>query len=224
MKQYIFLFLGFLLLNSSSFAQFSARSTDWYPGIIILENEEIVKGEISYDFANDLVMCKSEEKISTFGPHQTRSFRYYEKENNVFHNYEVLQIQQNSFYTRKAFFEIVLEGNVKYVRKHNRYPVTQPQEGHLAYRRSNPHLVAYDYYTQLEGELIKSRHFKKEVLPALLNKDQRVAAFIKENKLRTYDIGDQIVLLDYFNHTIDKTKQTAIHKSRKNADVKTGTD
>lgn len=223
MKIRYFFSLAFLLVSITAFAQFENHRTQWYPGVIILDSDEIVKGDLSYDHASDLIMCRSNDKIKTFGPHQAVSFQYYDEKTNVLHKYEVFSIRQNSYYSRKSFFEVVVDGDINYIRKRNRYPVYQPREGYLTKRGMNSHEVAFDYFVEVDGELIKSRKFNKEVLPQLLLNEQSLESFMKEKRLRTYDIADQIVLLNYYNRKAEKTKTTARNASDTKI-VKSGSD
>jgi hypothetical protein len=201
MKTLTILSLPLFLLFMPAEAQHAPHTLGWFPGIVILNNDEILNGDINYDYANDLVMCRQNDKIRTFGPQQASSFRYYNEETNILHDYEVYAFQKNDYYEQRGFFEIVLEGKVNYIRKRNRYPIYHTSEGYLSGRsfRTDPQVVAYDYFVEMNGKLVKARHFKKEVLPILIANDQRILEFIKERRLRTYDIGDQIVLLNYHN-------------------------
>lgn len=204
MKIRYFLSFVFLLCSLTAFTQFNNHRTSWYPGIVILDTDEIIKGELSYDYANDLVMCRSDEKIKTFGAHQAVSFQFYNEKENVFHKFKVFNVQHNSYYTQKGFFEIVLDGDVNYIRKRNRYPIYQQKDGYLVERTINPHELAFDYFVEVNGKLTKARKFKKEVLPQLLLNEQSLEAYMKEQRLKTYDIADQIVLLSYYNRLADK--------------------
>jgi hypothetical protein len=208
----LLLFSAFTLtLFVFAHAQISNRSTDWYPGVIILDNNEVMKGDISYDYSHDIVMCKNDDIIKTFTPHQVTAFKYFEKEENLFHHYVTLINEINPKYQQKAFYEVVLEGDINYVRKRNKYPAYNAKEGYLANR--NPHLnqhkVCYEYFVQYEDELIKARRFKREVLPIMQNKERSLQTYMKEHQLRPYDIGDQIELVEYYNHTSDLREQTA---------------
>lgn len=223
MKIRYFFSLAFLFITLTVIAQFDNHRSEWYPGVIILESEEIVKGELSYDHASDLIMCRADDRIKTFGPHQAESFQYYDEKTNVLHKYEVFSIRQNSYYNRKSFFEVVIDGDINYIRKRNRYPVYQPRDGYLVERGMNAHEVAFDYYVEVDGELIKSRRFNKEVLPQLMLNEQSLESFMKEKRLRTYDIADQIVLLNYYNRQAEKTKATANH-TEETKTAKSGSD
>ena len=209
MKNKYFFSILFTLIVTISLAQINDKRIEWNPGIIILENDQIVKGDLAYDYSSDLIMCRNDDKIQTFGPHQAVSFRFYEEDKNLIRKFKVYEMPQNSFYTQEAFFEIVVDGEVDYIRKRNRYALYQPRDGYLAHRKPNMHEVAYDYFVQVNGKLIKARRFKKEVLPQLILTDQSVEHYMREQQLTTYDIGDQIVLLNYYNGKTSKSKPTA---------------
>ncbi|MDF9795879.1 hypothetical protein OKW21_001142 [Catalinimonas alkaloidigena] len=208
----ISIFSAFIFtLAVSANAQLSNSTTDWYPGVIILENTEVVKGDISYDYSHDIVMCKIDDVIKTFTPHQVTAFKYYEESENLFHDFVTLTNYINPRYQQKAFYEVVLEGDISYVRKRNKYPAYNAKEGYLANRnkRLNQHKVCYEYFVHYENELIKSKSFKREVLPIMQNKERSLHTYMKKNQLRPYDIGDQIELVEYFNLTSDMREQTA---------------
>ena len=211
MKMRLLFFVAFLTFYMSAYAQFSNKTTEWYPGIVILNDEEIVKGNISYDYSHDIVMCKEGEIIQTFTPHQVHSFKYFDEEANIFHEYITLSNEINPRYQQKAFYEVLLEGDINYVRKRNRFPAYNAKEGYLANRnnRLNEHKVCYEYFVQYEDELIKSRRFKQEVLPIMKSKEQSLQAFMKKNQLKPYDIGDQIELVEYYNNASNLSKPTA---------------
>lgn len=217
MKMYLLFLPALLTVSSSVFAQLSNRTTDWYPGIVILNDKEIVKGEISYDYSHDIVMCKEGEVIQTFTPHQVHSFKYFDEEHNIFHEYLTLSNEINPKYQQKAFYEVVLEGDVNFVRKRNRYPAYNAKEGYLSTRnaRLNEHKVCYEYFIEYNDELIKSRRFKQEVLPLLKRNDQSLRVYMKENHLKPHNIGDQIELVEYYNHISSLSKPTASHNWEK---------
>lgn len=201
--------LALFLFCSLATAQPYQQLDDWYPGIVILRTDEVIRADISFDPASNLVMCQKDGKLYTYGPHQAVSFQYYNEQDGVLHKFEVFSEQVNSYYSRDAFFEIVVDGDVPYLRKRNRFPVYQPRDGYLAERTITPHAKAYDYFVELDGSLSKAKRFKKEVLPHLLQAEASLAGFIKDKRLKVYDIGDQIVLLNYYNRKAETVKATA---------------
>lgn len=93
-----------------------------------------------------------------------------------------------------------------YLRKHNPYPYYAPASNRRfalkAQDQVSPHILCYNYYVYLNDEIIRASHFKKEVLPQLVDQDIAVRHHIKENKLKTYDIRDQILLIQYINEQL----------------------
>ncbi|WPP49500.1 hypothetical protein [Catalinimonas niigatensis] len=219
MKMYLLFFIAFLTFSSSLQAQLSNRSTIWYPGIIILNNNEIIKGDISYNYAYDIVMCKEGELTKTFTTHQVSSFKYFDEEDNLFHEYITLSNEVTSEYQKKAFYEVVLEGDINYVRKRNRFPAYHAKEGYLATRNAhmNKHKVCYEYFVHYDNDLIKSRRFKQEVLPIMESKEYSISAYMREKQLKTYNIGDQIELVEYYNSVSNLNNRTAIQRTEKPA-------
>lgn len=214
MKIRLLFFAALLMTFSSSLhAQLSNRNTEWYSGIVILNNNDIVKGDLSYNFSHDLVMCREGETIKTFTPHQVNSFKYFNEETEVFHEFITLSNDIHPKFQQKAFYEVVLEGDINYVRKRNRFPAYNAKEGYLSTpnARLNEHKVCYEYFVQYDNALIKSRRFKQEVLPMMKSKEQSIQAFMKEKQLKPYNIGDQIELVEYYNSTANLSKPTASH-------------
>lgn len=211
MKKFALIISLFLLTTFSAEAQLSKKATPWQEGIIILNNEQVINGEISYDYFYDVVLHRADGLISTYTPQQFISFMYYDEKEDLYHNFVSLDNELNPKYQQKAIYEVVLEGKVNYVRKRNKYPTYEPKKGYLANknRRLNQHKVAYEYFVQYGDRLIKSRRFKQEVLPLMLDQEQSLAFYMKENNLKSYQVGDQIELVRYFNNNADYNPPTA---------------
>ncbi len=226
MKRYLLFFATILTFPLTAYPQISNSSTDWNSGIVILNNKEIVKGAISYDYARDIVMCKENETIRTFSPHQVSSFKYFDEAESLFHDFVTLGVEVHPSYQHIAFYELVLEGDINYVRKRNRFPAIQAKEGYLALQNSqlNEHKVCYEYFVHYNDQLIKARRFKKEVLPLMKSKEKSIQAFMKANHLRPYDIGDQIELVEYYNDISGLSKQTANLSPKKHNQFKSVVD
>lgn len=188
--------------------------TDWHSGIIILNDQSIISGDISYDYKYDLIMYRNEGKTQTFTSRQISSFSYYDAQKNILHKFITLVYTSRPYFEQRAFFEVILNGDISYLRKHNRFPTydaTEKQLLHLTTNRGkNPHVVCYDYFVYINQNLIKASQFNKKVLPLMLKKDQSLNNYIKKENLRTYDTGDQITLIRYFNAQEEDLKTTVL--------------
>nr|WKN39793.1 hypothetical protein K4G66_13945 [Tunicatimonas sp. TK19036] len=198
---------------------FASTQTPWSSGIIITHDHQLLKGEIRYDYAHDLVMFRETEEaaLQTLTTHQVSSFRYYDPEENVMHYFKTYAYQPTAYVTIPSFFEIVVEGEVAYLRKHNPYPYYAPTESRrFAVKERDqvsPHILCYDYYVYLNNEIIRASRFNKEVLPLLEDQNIAIRHHIKENKLRTYDIRDQIQLIQYTNEQLGSHPHTNLSAS-----------
>jgi hypothetical protein len=182
------------------FAQ-SPEQIDWHPGIVVLENEDVLKGDIAYDYMTEMVMCRQNKQVKIFGPRQARSFRYLDENTNIIHKYELYVIRDQNNYEEKAFFEIILKGHINYIRKRNKHRFRINPKSSLAEenQQAQPEFELYDYFAEKGGKMIQSKRFHKDLLPGLVELDQSIPSFMKEKNLKSYEVRDQIMLLSYYN-------------------------
>ena len=167
---------------------------DWKNGVVVLEDERVLNGKVYYDYLHDLVLLRPANKQSmmTFTARQVQSFRYYDPQENIIHDFLALDHHPRLPYPVRSFYEVVTTGEVLYLRRHNRCPVAPPRD-------VSPHKVAFTYFAYYQGQLVRARQFERNLLPMLLEKDPTLSRYAKEHRLRPYDVGDQILLVDYFN-------------------------
>ena len=184
-------FSGFLM---STHAASRLTSIDWREGVVILNSEEVLSGDVYYDHRYNLVLLRSDDDqpVKTYTAHQVQSFRYYDPQDNIIHDFLVLAYHPLSSYPIPSFYEVVTSGKVLYLRQHNRCPLSPP-------RHVSPHKVAYHYFAYYEGQLVRAQRFERDMLPALAQEDPTVGHYVKAHRLRPYDVGDQILLVEYFN-------------------------
>lgn len=96
-----------LVLLSTLCGAWASTQTSWSSGIIITNDYQLLKGEIRYDYAHDLVMFRETEEatLQTLTARQVSSFRYYDPEENVMHYYKTYAYQPNAYATIPSFFE-----------------------------------------------------------------------------------------------------------------------
>lgn len=186
---------AFWLTLSAAFAATpQLTTTDWKEGVVILTNQEVRRGKLHYDHLHDLVLLRLEgqQTVIALTARQVHSLRYYDPQDNIIHDFLVIDQHPRLPYSVRTFYEVVTTGEVLYLRKRNRCPLRPPT-------RENAHTVAYDYFAYHQGRLVRAHHFGKELLPQLTQDDPSLVRYIDDNHLRAYDIGDQIRLIEYFN-------------------------
>lgn len=198
-----------LVLLGTFGVTFSLPQTPWSDGVITTNENHLLQGEISYNYAHDIVMFRKEPeaRISTFSARDISSFRYFDETQKVVHYYKTFTYQPSEFSVRPAFFEIVVLGDVSYLRKHNRATYfDETDQRRFAVKKSSrisPHVQCYDYFVMLGDKIIRSRRFKKDVLPWLLEQNIAVADHMKKNQLSASLVDHQIRLVQYANEQLD---------------------
>ena len=199
------LFLSALLFAGAISLAFSIPQTDWSSGLIITADDEILQGEIRYNYAHDIVMYRSNADANqqTFSTNHITSFRYFDKEQDRVRYFQKHTYRKSEHIDRPAFFEVVLLGDISYLRKHNGATYFDATKSRRFSVRSDskvsPDVMCYDYYVQLNGEIIRARRFKQEVLPWLLNQNIAVKDHMKKHDLHSSYVDDQIRLVRYAN-------------------------
>lgn len=168
-------------------------TADWKQGIVVLDTKEVLSGEVHYDSRHDLVLLRSDtdRRVSVYTVHQVQSFRYYDPQENIIHRFLAVDDSRTSYSVRN-FYEVVSEGDVLYLRRRNRCALDPPPG-------SSVHTVAYNYFAYYRGLLVRSQQFERVLLPVLAEAHPSLLPHIKEHRLKPYQVGDQIVLINYFN-------------------------
>lgn len=187
---------------------FASDPTPWASGIIITHENQLLKGEIRYDYTHDLVMFREtkEALLQTLTAHQVSSFRYYDEQEKLVHYFKTYVHRPNAYATIPTFFEVVVSGDVSYLRKRNAFPYFEGTDKRRfagkSSARISPHILCYDYYVYVDDQIIRASRFKKEVLPRLADQGVAIRSHIKENNLKAYHVGDQIQLIQYANQQL----------------------
>jgi hypothetical protein len=175
-------------------------STDdsWNKGFIQLDNKQKVWGDINYNARYDLVQCKTEGVVKTFSPRTVISFRYYDEALSVNRYFRTVE-EQTGFYRKQSFYEVVMDGPLKILRKKKDYSGFK-----LEGENYNVHEKDYVYFVSDGEKLVKISKFKKEIIKGMMSDMAlEVNSYMKEQKLIAYKLRDQILIIDYYNELKD---------------------
>lgn len=165
MKKHPVLFL-FVIVNILAQGQ---SNLEWHQGAVVLSNNLVLTGDllVHLDF-NTLVVNDSNERLVL--PASTiKSFRYYDKANNINRQYLTLDDLQSGTST---FYELIVQGEYKVVRKQKRIHSVIPDD------RED-----YVYFTFNDGVLTPIRNFRKNVFPQLLKSMPDLNKWVKAQRL-----------------------------------------
>jgi hypothetical protein len=190
--------LIFILVPLISFT--SLASEEWNRGVVFLNSNETVYGDINYNQDFEIVQCKTKHGIKAFSTFNAHSFRYFDKESAVYRFFKVYE-ERKGYYKKKIFYEVVLEGYVSMLRR-KKYII--PTNSYLIINDTPSEEKDYDYYLSAEGRVRDLRKFKRFILNDLMkDKKTEIMSFVKDQKLEMYFLRDQILIVDFYNSLKD---------------------
>ena len=172
----------------------SVSNSDWQEGVVILVNDEVLTGEVYFNAHYQLVLLRTGEgqPVTALTAQQVQRFFYYDSQDNIIHRFVAIEQHPQPAYVVQSFYEVVAEGSVRYLRQPNRCAVRPPHG-------SSPHTVAFNYFVYYQGKIIRAHAFQKELLPVLAQQHPPLIDYQKSLQLKPYLVGDQILLVNYFN-------------------------
>lgn len=175
----------------------------WYKGELVLQNGEILKGELQLNLDLNTVLLKQQDVIKAYSPYWVDHFRFSETEK--LRTFYTLPYQQEGGVEKLMFFELIFDDNFalfnREVTVHKEYAslIGLPFSG-------NPtdahHVRACEYYLFLpEGELVRLETNPAEVSNQLASSNEEkkeINAFIYGQNLDLRRRSDMIKVLNYF--------------------------
>lgn len=180
MKRYL-LILTFLMIFQDGFSE----DLQWFQGSVVLENKDVVKGEIAYQPEFDVVLLRTADQLTVYNAHRINSFFYFDGKANV--NRKFISIPFNTVaFTSFSIYEIVAYGETKVLRR-------------LASDLSDASndIDGYRYFIYRDNVLTPMRQFGRKIYPVLSRQNALLDVTIKNLGLNIYKDADvvRIVLL-----------------------------
>jgi hypothetical protein len=176
----------------------------WDQGQIFL-NDEMLIGEIRYHPQHDVVFYKTEGQIETFSPYTVDSFSFYDEAAGLTRTFSALSPGPDGSQGPKAFFEITLEGDLtlarkgKFAKRRNARGNAHPLAGFLLLPPQAEQDLVYDYFLVSAEGLTKIRHFRKQVLPLMADREEEMEQFINRFSFNFSNPLSYILLINYYN-------------------------
>jgi hypothetical protein len=197
--------LYLLLLLFPSFSQ-AVPPLNWFEGTIVFDDLQVLEGLVSYDEQREVICFKKHEQVQAFSAAQVRNFRFFDTEMRILRRFETKKIyQEQDNYISKAFFEIVLDGEIEVVRraKKTRHSVDNNSRIKTHIEIAQDQIRGYDYYIYFEGVVLELRNFKREILPLLMSTHRdEIAGYIKQHHINDGLLSHNIMLINYYNTII----------------------
>ena len=180
------------------FIGFTQAQNDWVSGSVVLKTNKVLVGEILKKPIHDLILLKNSAGIHALPAHQVSYYRFYDRDADI--NRQFLSIKSHDFFGSIKFFEIVIQGNIKVLRRyHKKTPENEVNEAY-----------DFDYFTLYDNTLVPLSQFKKKVYPKLMEKYPiEMSTFISKSQSHLTSTESTFCIIKHFNSTDGKSNLLA---------------
>lgn len=190
---------GMLFLSGFAFAQRDWPSELWHDGKVVLSSGDTLKGNIKYDFQQDIVQYVSRNrKPEIYSAKKVVFFEIFDETVHKYRRFFVLPYSNESNYKSPKFFELLEEGKMTLLsRELFEYKVYNTAFSGGSYSR----LVQtfYYYFLKEDGTLEDFKGKKNDLLALMGNKEKHVEQYIRTNNLDFDDKYDVAKIVAYYN-------------------------
>jgi len=183
----------------------------WHPGIVVLDSQDTLRGNIQYDFESNLVQFSGDKnRVRTFTSQNVLFFRfncqYFNRPRTVYSITYDLKGRMKV----PVFFEILEEGYITFMTRE--YVVIDNNRfGNPMYRPSRSfggrEILTYDYFLLTnDGVIHKYSEKKKDLYSFFGVYKEQVEEFVKDRRLKTTKQGDLVTIMKYYNGLVSGRK------------------
>ena len=187
----IFFFLLFFVAKAYSATKYP--TLHWNKGVVVLQDNTVIYGDISYIYEYNLVFIKEDKTIRSYSSSNIESVRYYDARVNI--NRYFIRLKKgpidNSLNAKSnILFEVVVSGNIQLLRVPKKYVGKFGKSDFLEDQRN------YNYYLFAYESLVNLSDFREIFLPQLLSRNRQLTQqLIDKNKLNMDNQGDCVKLI-----------------------------
>jgi hypothetical protein len=178
-----------------------------HEGQAVLISGDTLKGQIKYDFENDLIQIVVNGTIQTFSARKILYFRIYDASVEMHRNFYSIPYEVQPNYEIPLIFEVLYEGRLSLLAREQIVTETVPQYSY-AYRSSvNMTRTRLDYefyFLDQKGNFVKYNLKKPELFELMSRKEPQIKSYIKKNKLKTDSRRDLVRITAYYNALLDQ--------------------
>ena len=168
-----------------------ASTPEWNVGTVVLNDLQILTGEIVVEQKHDLVLIKQGDHVDVVAAHRLRSVNIYDKLKNInrrFVSVSTRTVNRNRF----QLFEVVLNGEVSVLRKMKDIA-----------SKAETDADDFEYFVYANERLTALRKFRSTVYQQLVrNRGNEISRYIKEEKLNPNLAAHAILIVDHYNQIV----------------------
>ena len=166
---------------------------------------ETIKGKVKYDLNKESLQVIKDHFVRSYGARKVSSFQIIDEIQKITRTFYALPFSDIDGYENIHFFELLTEG--KYLSLMTREEIVQKYHNqnnfNYTYNSINNQyrleLIYHFYFVNSKGQIKQLNKKKDEILSFMGSKREKIAVFIKTNKLRQEKKSDIIQIVDYYN-------------------------
>jgi hypothetical protein len=174
-----------------------ASGQDWFRGSVLLQNGNVLYGEISFWTGRDALFLSEGDVVMAVPAFRIQSFSFFDDESEIERKFVTMPSTHGAA-TTFQFYEVVVDGTISVLRQQ-----------HLYWYSLRLQMSDYDYFVVKDDQFMPINKFRRELYHDLKRNSSALAAFAARERLSLYNIEDNIRLIEYYNE-----QQTGIASAR----------
>jgi hypothetical protein len=158
----------------------------WYRGSVVLNNQQVLVGDISIFPTHHVIMLRTEKGITVLPAGKIESFFFHDDAANMNRKF-ISRTDSGPAFSQHQLYEVVLSGTIPVLRKQ------------VIMSRGTDHKHDFDYFLLYENEMIELRKFKRLVYPQIKEQSKELLTFVKKGKLDPAQPGNAIKIIRHYN-------------------------
>ncbi|MEO5600949.1 MAG: hypothetical protein ABIR06_08485 [Cyclobacteriaceae bacterium] len=197
-KKFVLAGIG-ILLSGVTIAQRDWPSELWHDGKVVLTSGDTLKGNIKYDFNQDLVQyVVSNRTAEIYSARKVLFFEIFDETVHKYRRFFALPYTNPTGYKASTFFELLEEGKMTLLsRELLEYKVYNSSFYGGSYSRMVQ--TFYYFFLKEDGTIEDFKGKKNDLLDLMGNKVNSVEKYIKANRLDFDDKYDVARMVAYYN-------------------------
>lgn len=203
MKQFI-LCLAFLAVTFCAAAQWSFEL--WHDGKIVLETGDTLRGQVKYDFKQDLIQFTNRKgTVEALTARKVLFCEIFDKTVGQYRQFYSLPYNTTSGYRTPIFFELIGEGKLTVLSRERLENQTTSSPYYYG-NMSRVVLVNKYYMLKENGDITDFSVRKADFLQLLGKHADHINDYMKDNRLKLDEKQDLTKIIQYYNSLFKTTK------------------
>jgi len=195
-KYCLAILLTFSTIDAVFGQEFSSRM--WHVGWMVTTEQDTLRGPIKYDMVNNAVQIVVENKMYTFSSKKIIYFEIFDNNLKNYRHFYAIPYNIRPDYKAPILFEILYEGPTTLLLR-ERIVIETRSDYYSGIQTSYERLVFSYYFVDQTAKIVLFEGQKGEIYGILKKNPEKLKEYIKENKLKTDEMGDLVRITAFYN-------------------------